>query len=247
MKNKDIAAILSQTDHRPWPLPQASWIMEQGWYGLLFAHWRVPVSQVRILVPKELELDTFHGEAWASMTPLQIRMRPRGLFSVGRVWSFPELNFRTYVQYQGIAGIYFFSLDAGSSLAIAGARAFYRLPYFKSKMEMSRTGPDISFKSDRRSSPAFFYADYRPVSPAHLASAGTLEHWLTERYCLYVTEGKQVWRGEIHHPPWLLQNVTAEISRNTVDVAAGLPLSGPPALTEYAEQQEVLVWPLRKT
>lgn len=220
--------------------------MEQGWYGLLFAHWRVPVSQVRIVVPKELELDTFHGEAWVSMTPLQIRMRPRGLSSLGRLWSFPELNFRTYVRYRGIPGIYFFSLDAGSLLAVAGARAFYRLPYFQSAMEIKRIGPDIFFNSDRRSSPASFSAHYRPVSPAHLATAGTLEHWLTERYCLYVAKGKQVWRGEIHHSPWLLQNATAEISRNTVDVAAGLALSKQPDLTGYAEGQEVLVWPLRK-
>lgn len=247
MKKKDAAAILRQTEHRPWPLPQAPWIMEQGWYGLLFAHWRVPESQVRCLVPKELELDTFHGEAWVSMTPLQIRMRPRGLSSLGRLWSFPELNFRTYVQCQGIPGIYFFSLDAGSLLAVAGARAFYRLPYFQSAMKIRGTGPEISFESDRRSSPACFCAQYRPISPAHLASAGTLEYWLTERYCLYVTEGKQVWRGEIHHSPWLLQNVTAEISRNTVDAAAGLPLSKQPDLTGYAERQEVLVWRLRKT
>lgn len=199
-----------------------------------------------MLVPQELELDTFDEEAWVSMTPLQIRMRPRGISSLGRLWYFPELNFRTYVRYRGIAGIYFFSLDAGSLLAVAGARAFYRLPYFKSRMEMSRTGADISFKSDRLSSPASFCARYRPVSVAHLASAGTLEHWLTERYCLYVTKGSQVWRGEIHHDPWLLQNVTAEISKNTVDTAAGLPLSRQPDLTGYAERQEVLVWPLRK-
>lgn len=88
--------------------------MEQGWYRLLFAHWALPVSQLRVLVPDELEIDTSDGNAWISLTPFEARVRPRGLGSIDKLWSFPELNCRTYVRYGGIPGIYFFSLDAGS-------------------------------------------------------------------------------------------------------------------------------------
>ncbi len=71
--------------------------MEQGWYNLLFAHWRVPAAELRALVPRELELDSFGGETWLSITPLFIRMRPRFASGIGRAWYFPELNCRTYV------------------------------------------------------------------------------------------------------------------------------------------------------
>jgi hypothetical protein len=50
----------------------------------------------------------------------------------------------------------------------------------------------------RRSS----FAEYAPAGPKHVAEPGSLEHWLTERYCLYTLhEGQEVLRGDIHHPP----------------------------------------------
>jgi uncharacterized protein len=241
----DKSSILSQTEHRPWPLPSGAWIMEQGWYDLLFAHWPLPVSQVRGLVPPELEIDSFNQEAWVSITPLYIRIRPRGLSPVGKFWSFPELNCRTYVRYGGLPGIYFFSLDAASLLAVSGARILYRLPYFHSKMEFRKSASAVHYKSERRVSPAVFHARYEPASPVYRAIAGTLEHWLIERYCLYTVSGRTVWRAEIHHLPWPLQKATSEIRRNTVGAAMGLPLHSAPVLLGYAERQEVLIWPLR--
>ncbi len=245
-KNMDIASILSQTKHRPWPIPAGPWIMEQGWYDLLFAHWPLPVSQVRSLVPPELEIDSFDQKAWISITPLFVRMRPRGLFPLGHLWSFPELNCRTYVRYGERPGIYFFSLDAASLAAVSGARAFYRLPYFRSKMELRKADSEIHYTSERRLSPASFHACYKPVSSVYHAAAGTLEHWLTERYCLYTVSGRTLWRGDIHHAQWPLQKPIAEIYRNSIEAATGFSLDVSPALLGYAERQEVLIWPLRR-
>lgn len=221
--------------------------MEQGWYNLLFAHWRVPAAQVRALVPRELELDTFEGDTWVSLTPLFIRMRPRGAFAVGRVWSFPELNCRTYVTHQSKPGIYFFSLDARSLPAVVGARALYRLPYFHARMGISHQEEAFRFVSERRSAAAVLEAVYEPVAEARFPEPGTLEHWLSERYCLYTVAPGRVWRAEIHHARWPLQEVRAEIVRNTVTVAAGLGVQGPPELMHYSAEQEVLVWPLRRS
>src|SRR5579875_3524404 len=171
------SAILAYNAHRPWPLPRGPWVMEQGWYNLLFAHWRVPAAELRVLVPRQLELDTFAGEAWLSITPLFIRMRPRFAFAVGRAWYFPELNCRTYVRHKGRAGIFFFSLDARSALAVAGARAFYRLPYFPANMRLTQVGSGVRFVSERRaaaaSSPAVFQAEYEPVAPPQFPESGT--------------------------------------------------------------------------
>lgn len=218
--------------------------MEQGWYNLLFAHWRVPAEQLRALVPRELELDNFHGETWVSVTPLFIWMRPRFGFAVGRAWNFPELNCRTYVTHKGRGGIFFFSLDARSLTAVVGARAFYRLSYFHARMSLKETDCGFRFVSERRSRPAVFVAEYAPMSAPRFAEPGTLEHWLTERYCLYTVVAGAVWSAEIHHARWPLQQVSGEIMRNSVASAAGIALSGPPELTQYSGEQEVLIWPL---
>jgi hypothetical protein len=227
--------------------------MEQGWYNLLFAHWRVSFAQLRAVVPGQLELDSFHGETWLSITPLFIRMRPRFAFAIGRRWYFPELNCRTYVRHQGRTGIFFFSLDARSPLAVVGAQAFYRLPYFHADMRLIQAGSGVRFISERRaiatlrfsSRPTVFQAEYEPVAPPQFPEPGTLEHFLTERYCLYTVAADRVWSADIHHARWPLQRVRGEIFRNNVASAAGLTVTGPPELTHFSARQEVLIWPLK--
>ena len=220
--------------------------MEQGWYDLLFAHWPFSMRRIRELVPPELEIDAFAGEAWLSIASFHLRLRPRGLSAMGKLWYFPELNFRTYVRYREQGGIFFFSLDAGSLAAVLGARAFFRVPYFHSRMQISNQGSQVRFQSDRRFSNAAFQANYQPTSAVYDAVPGSLEHWLTERYCFFTTVSGKVYRTDIHHVPWPIQKAKAEISVSTVAGAAGLPLDGPPALVGYVKQQEVLVWPLRR-
>lgn len=220
--------------------------MEQGWYDLLFAHWPFPVQRIRDAVPSELEIDMFAGEAWVSIASFHLRLRPRGLPAMGKLWRFPELNFRTYVRFRGQSGIFFFSLDAGSLAAVLGARVFFRVPYFHSRMQIASEGSQVQFKSERRFSNASFRAKYRPLSPAYEAALGSLEHWLTERYCFFTVVRGKVFRTDIHHVPWPICKAEAAIPVSTVARAAGLPLDVPPALVGFVKQQEVLVWPLRR-
>lgn len=237
--------ILSHTAHRAWPLPSGPWVMEQGWYDLLFAHWEAPWSQIRGMVPEPLEVDTYNGSPWVSITPFRLTMRPRGIPAIGRVWSFAEMNFRTYVRYQDKPGIFFFSLDAASLLAVSGARVLYRLPYFHARMEISREGSRFKYISRRMGRQEMFAVEYEPVSETFNAAPGTLSHWLAERYCLYVADGRRAWRAEIHHAPWPLQNARAEIARNTLPEGIGFSLGAHPDLVQYAAREEVLIWPLR--
>lgn len=222
-------------------MPEGPWVMEQGWYDLLFAHWQVPQHQMRHLVPAPLEVDTYDESAWVSITPFRLKMRPRGLGIAGALWSFAEMNFRTYVCYEGIPGIFFFSLDAASLLAVTGARMLYRLPYFHARMHMKKTDSEIEYASSRFIVPAEFKGRYTPVSDAFEAAQGSLSHWLAERYCLYVSDGQRVWRGEIHHGPWRLQNAEAEIMTNTLPERVKLTLPARPDLVQFSERQEVLV------
>jgi len=159
--------------------------------------------------------------------------------------SFPELNVRTYVNYGGKPGVFFFSLDAASHLAVWGARAAYHLPYFYARMKV-RTEKDRVHYDSFRDRSAEFRGAYRPVGPVQLRQPGTLEHWLTERYCLYTVFGVSLFRAEIHHEPWPLQDAEAEISANTIAADAGIQLAEVPPLLHFSKRLEVLIWPLRK-
>ena len=144
------AAVVEETGHRPWPLPDSDWLQAQTWENLLFAHWPVGVDQLRPHVPEELPLDTFDDTAWLGVTPFHLSgLRIRGLPPVPRFSSFLELNVRTYVKRDGKTGIYFFSLDAESPLAVEAARRLYRLPYFRARMSADFAGGGVDFASER--------------------------------------------------------------------------------------------------
>jgi hypothetical protein len=242
-------AIYEQFEHRPFPLPEGPWMMYQSWRELLFAHWSVPVSVLRPLIPPVLDLDVFEGRAWIGLTPFRmVDLRPRFFPAAPGVSEFPELNCRTYVTLGGKPGIYFFSLDAGSRLAVLGARLGFRLPYFFADMGIRITDGWIDYHSRRRDdSGADFVGRYRPIGPAMRAEAGTLEYFLAERYALYtVLRNGGVLRGDIHHGPWLLQRAEAEIDRNTVPESRGIQLPPVPPLLHYAARQDTLVWPPRR-
>jgi uncharacterized protein len=240
-------ATLAVTEHRPWPLPRAgSWLMGQTWDDLLFAHWRVPVDAVREHVPPQLPVDTFDGDAWIGVTPFRVvGLRLRALPPVPYVSSFLEVNARTYVTLDGKPGIWFFSLDAASRLAVEGARRGYLLPYFHARMEAARVDGSIDYRSDRREGgerPAELDATYGPTGNVFNAAPGSLEWFLTERYCLYTVDRGRTFRAEIHHPPWPLQPAEAEIRRNTMP-PPGIRLEGVPLL-HFAARQDVVIWPL---
>jgi uncharacterized protein YqjF (DUF2071 family) len=145
----------------------------------------VPADALRRLVPGFLPLDTFDETAWLGITPFVVEgLRPRGMPAVPGLSEFPELNVRTYVQRNGKPGVFFFSLDAGSRLAVAAARRFYALPYFHARMQATRTGSSIVYGSERidpRAAPAGCEATFRPVGPVQPAAPGSLTAWLTER------------------------------------------------------------------
>jgi len=242
--------LLTQTAHRPWPLPTGPWVMTQTWYDLLFAHWPVPADALRRVVPPQLELDTYAGQAWLGVVPFGMtQVYPRYTFPVPGLSHFLELNVRTYVRVGDRPGVYFFSLDAANPVAVAVARAWYRLPYYHARMTKTTDGDWLnyhSYRTHRGAPPAEWQARYRPVGGVYLAQPGTLEHWLTERYCLYTLgPGGAVLRGEIHHAAWPLQLAEAEVTANSMGAAAGLTLPDtPPPLVHFARRIETLEWPI---
>lgn len=231
------AAVVEQVEHRPWPLPDEPWQNAQTWQELAFLHWRVDEAQLRPLVPQGLELDRYDGSAWLGITPFRLTgFRLRGLPPLPRLSSFPELNVRTYVTAGDKPGVWFLSLDAGNPLAAEAGKRLYRLPYRAARMAIERRHGHVHFDSSCRE--RVFSARYRGVGDAFHAEPGSLESFLTERYCLYAADAGGLWRAEIHHPPWALQAGEAVVELNTV---AEVPHDEP--LVHYAARQDAVVWP----
>jgi uncharacterized protein YqjF (DUF2071 family) len=235
------AAVTDETAHRPWPLPERSWVLGQTWDDLLFVHWAVDPRQVRPHVPDGLELDLRDGSAWIGVTPFRLGgLRAKGTLPLPYVSSFLEINVRTYVTHDGKPGIWFFSLDASSEAAVLAARQLYRLPYFRARIRME-PGSRATFECTRDAQTEFSaaYGGAGPVSPA---APGSLEHFLTERYCLYAEHDGRLFRAEIHHRPWPLQSAEAEIPRNAM-APPGIEVDGEPLL-HYSARQDVVIWAL---
>jgi uncharacterized protein len=223
--------------------------MAQSWSDLLFAHWRAPEEALRRVVPERLPIDTYDGDAWLGITPFCVHgLRLRGTAPAPGLSTFPELNVRTYVSVEGKPGVYFLSLDADSLAAVRGARLTYRLPYFHSQIRVEHDEEGIGYDLLRTSDdgpPAYFAARYGGEGGELPIRSGSLERWLTERYCLYtLDEDGRILRGDIHHPPWALRRGWAEIETNTMAMPFGLELEGQPRL-HFSPRQDVVIWTIR--
>src|SRR3954466_2400585 len=174
--------ILSETAHRPWPMPSGPWVMTQTWNDLLFAHWPVAIDRLRERVPASFELDLFDGQAWLGVVPFSMtNVAPRFVPSLPWLSAFPELNVRTYVRVGDKPGVFFFSLDAGNPVAVGAARTLLNLPYYSADMRVDVDGR-ITYASRRTAEPAAeLRAFYAPLGAARPPQAGTLEYFLTER------------------------------------------------------------------
>lgn len=238
---------LQETSHRPWPLPSRPWWGRQTWHSLAFLHWRVPASALRPLIPAGLEIDEFDGTAWVAVTPFWMSgVTIRGVPPVPLLSRFPELNTRTYVTRDSRPGVWFFSLDAGSYPAVLAARALFHLPYHYARMRHRTLRGKVSYTSERPGGPGFA-ATYGPTGEVFRSRPGTLEHFLTERYCLYSrNQAGALFRAEIHHVPWPLQVGAVEIERNELLSGQSIPVEGSPELVHFARRLDVLVWALER-
>lgn len=227
--------------------------MTQSWHNLLFAHWPIDSAQLAARVPKPFELDLFDGVSWLGVIPFEMsNVGPRGVPSLPGVSAFPELNVRTYVRVGDRPGIYFFSLDAASSMAVLAARALFNLPYYRADMTVENSGDRVIYRSIRRSdASACLEAWYEPTSDVFTASRDSLEHFLTERYCLYHHDHRgRPYRLDIHHRQWPLQTARADLQRNGMADAGGMHIEGAPTLLHFAKRLDVVAWlpmPLDRT
>jgi uncharacterized protein YqjF (DUF2071 family) len=202
----------------------------QRWRNLLFLHWEVPSEVLAPLVPASLTVDTFEGKAWIGLVPFT--MRDVGFHfapPVPTARHFHETNLRTYVHRDGRdPGVWFFSLDAASTLAVVGARVGFHLPYFRASMRMEIDGDRVRYQSERKwpgPRPADLELSYRIGDAIGEAQPDSFEHFLAERYILYAERrrGGALGLGRVHHRPYPLRRARVESLRESIVRAAGLP------------------------
>lgn len=235
---------LQHTAHRPWPLPGTPWVGRQSWLDLAFLHWPIRVEQVRHLVPPGLAIQEHEGSTWLGLVPFRMQgVMLRHLPDVPGLSAFPELNVRLYVERGGKPGVWFLSLDADNAPAVWAARTFLHLPYHRAAISLRERGDSIEYESVRRRGRARYRGNYRPLGGVYAAEPGSLEHWLTERYCLYAaTPGGRLRRMQVHHMQWPLQRAEAEVLENSMFEPHGLQVSGAP-IAHFARSIDIVVWP----
>lgn len=244
-----IEEIVARVKHRLWPVPSLPWIMFQSWQDLLFASWPLPALKLQLLVPRELEIDTFERSAWVSLVPFRmVDLHFRDVPPLPGDNSFPELNFRTYVKVEDRPGVYFFSIECSNVIADWVARHFFSMPFMRSKIKFFTQDGSFVFESTRAQSDApaaRFVCNYRPIGEPFQAQPGSLEAFLVERYSLFfVKDQGAIYRGDIQHSPWNLQEAAAEFQVNTIATAAGIELPVTPPHLLFSSKTDTLVWPV---
>lgn len=236
---------------RSWPLPDQPWVMRMTWSELLFAHWSIEPERVAARLPDGVTLETRDGKAWLGVVPFRMsNVAPRLCPPISGLHRFLELNLRTYVTVDGKPGVWFFSLDAESRVAVRVARATFNLPYMDATMAIARRKDGwVDYSSRRthlREPTAQYDASYAAAGEYHTAKPGSLEHWLTARYCLYSANRRgQIFRGEINHPPWLLATAMYNERINTLGDGCGFRFEGQPHLL-VAKPVDVQAWMVRQ-
>ena len=237
--------------------PDQQALLHQNWHHLLFLHWEIPPQELQALLPPRLTLDTYDGKAYIGLVPFTLTgVRPILTPPLPWISTFDEINVRTYVHLDGRdPGVWFFSLDASSKIAVAAARAAYHLAYYEADMSF-RVGegalPEIELRSRRTDSrgtlPANAHVRYRAVEgAAQPAVPGTLEHFLVERYILYAQDAdRQLYRARVHHQPYPVQRAEVLELDETLIWATGVKRAENPGLRHYAREVNVKVYPLER-
>jgi uncharacterized protein YqjF (DUF2071 family) len=205
----------------------------QRWDQLLFLHWEVDPLALRPLVDARLELDLFEGRCFVGLVAFEMQqVRPfNALPPFPTAQDFGEINLRTYVHHRGREpGVWFFSLDAASSLVVAAARVGWSLPYHRATVEVEALpGGGRSWHSVRHWPPPGRGAGVRarcmPGESLPPQQPGSLEFFLSERYQFYVERHGELLRARIHHAPYPLQRADSVEVETSLLEAAGLPPS----------------------
>lgn len=217
-------------------------LMRQSWNDLTFIHWPYRAPDLQRVVPAELEIDTFAGNAWVGLVPFKVSglTLPKAP-ALPWLSSFPETNLRTYViDQRGRRGVWFFSLDAARLAAVAAARFAYSLPYYWARMEVSSDDHRASYKSVRREKPEAS-TDIEVKIGQRIVDQNDLQIFLTARFRLFAQRNSYLIRADVAHKQWDLRRASPSRIEETLTRAAGLPEPRGEPLVHFSKSIDVLV------
>lgn len=186
--------------------------MTMEWLELTMLHWRYPADEVQALLPDDLTVETFDGTAWVGLVPFRMRVDVPFLPTMASILHFPETNVRTYVYGRsGRPGVYFFSLEASSPLAVITARTTYQVPYYLADMSIRRSLTDdgserYRYEATRRWPGVRGTRSVVDVEVGDELEPGPFDHFLTARWALYGDVGPWTTYATMHHEPWPLRS-----------------------------------------
>ncbi|MCS4226709.1 YqjF family protein [Sphingobacterium sp. BIGb0165] len=232
-----IKTILRDYNHRPWPIPTSPWCYYQEWLDLLFLHFQVDYDLLRPLVPVELQIDQHEGSCYVSLVAFKMKnIRPRNLPPFPPISDFYEINVRTYIDQHGKKGVYFIHIEASKYLSALVAKKLSGLPYEKSTMSRDARGyHNLNQERGFRLKTIFAVTDEIKIK-------SSLDTWLTERYCLYLSKPDGIYYFDIHHREWPL--FSAQLQECQLNYTAGdIHLHNENiALIHYSPGVQVLAW-----
>lgn len=221
--------------------PEGSNSGTQRWRELLFVHWSFDPEVVRKLVPKSMELDLWEGQAWVGLVPFRMEATRPSWLPHAAALDFLETNMRTYVHRDGKPGVYFFSLEASSWLAVRAARIGWGLPYHHADMSVVRDGDRVAYGSTRKEGEATLDVVYDVGEPLGPSEIGTLQHFLLERYYLFSEHRGRVMTGQVDHVPYPARKAEVVSIKESIIAAAGLK-GGKFETAHYSDGVEVEVF-----
>jgi uncharacterized protein YqjF (DUF2071 family) len=240
-----LSQLLRITGHRPYPLPSGPWTFYQEWNQSLFLHYKVPAAVIQPLIPGEVNLDTFEGQAWVSLVAFTMQnIRPAWLPPVSVVSDFHEINLRTYVVRDDRPGVYFLSMEASKKLSVWISKALSGLPYENAAMHRNRQNDVHRYASKHARKDFFLDTAYTIDTIAYQKTA--LDIWLTERYGLYLDKGSALYRFDVHHKEWPVNKVNIQQLKLQYKVGELVITGSDPYLAHYSAGVQVFSWPRQR-
>jgi uncharacterized protein YqjF (DUF2071 family) len=117
---------------------------------------------------------------------------------------------RTYVEVDGVKGIYFFTLDTDSVFAKIIAEKIFYLPYRYSKIKAVINASVYDFVHQRGEYGLELKADILDED-RHM---NEFDIWTTERYCLFTLRKDMIYQGVVRHEPWKMRSVRIRKLKN---------------------------------
>ena len=234
-----------RTDHLPFPMPERPHSLVQEWKNLTFMHWEVDPMKLAKYIPDGLEIDLFEGRAFIGTIPFTMaNVRPRLLFPIPGISTFPEVNIRTYVRKGGRGGVLFLTLEAQSLITCSYAPKAYGLPYRYSVASVQSRNGLYRWNTGRKDGSHELVGECEWYEQDESALKGTLEEFLFERYCLYTFHRGNLCIAYTHHEPWKfgLGNVKLDSNSLTEEFDLGIDDVLSPDLVHVSEGVYVRTW-----